>query len=1171
MTFEELLDQTLALLQRRERISYRALKRQFDLDDDWLADLVFELVQVLEVAADKDGIMLIWEGQADSSGATEIKVHPSLQPVPVTANLYSAIERSPSAAAERRQLTVMFCDMVNSTSLSEQFDPEDLREIFLAYQDSIGKVTALFGGHIAKFLGDGLLIYFGYPQAHEDDAQRAVRGGLGILEAIERLNRRLEDRWGATLAVRIGIHTGLVVAGEMGNRDLREPMAIVGEAPNISARLQEVAQSNTLVISKATKQLIAGFFECQFLGETILKGISKPISTYQVTHESTAKSRLDVAEQSGLSPLVGRDKELALLLDCWAQAKRGHSRIVELGGDAGIGKSRLVWALKEQVADESNAWLSELRGLPYYRNSSFYSIIEQLEQVVLRFGREEDTQAKLAKIEGFLTQYGLPLEQGVPLVASLLSVPFQPSYEPLALTPERQKQETIKLMVQVLLLRAAQQPVLLVIEDLHWMDASTLNMLNHLIDKGAQHSILILLTFRPEFTPSWENSLRLVSIPLMPLTSVQAGTLVGTMAGSKVLPGKVVDQIVAKTDGTPLYLEELTKTVLEFNFLPGENSGEVEVSERSLLAIPATLQDSLIARLDRLSRVKEIAQLGATIGREFNYELIAAASSWDLGALRHGLEQLVQAGLLYQQGIPPQASYHFKHALIQDAAYQSLLKSRRQSYHLHIAEVLETQLPNALEGRLELLAHHYEEAGRDDSAVLYYMQAGKRAVLRSACVEAISHLTQGLTLLQKLPYTPDRDQRELELQIYLAPAYMATRGWAATEVEQTCDRIRTLSQTLSNSETLATALWGLWTNYFMRGDFDKALNTARDVQRRATSSGDPKLAILAHHALGYTAFYQGNFSQAQAHAEQGLALYDPETEQEIIRTFQMASFLAFRIFLAGSLWMQGYPEQAEAQIQTGFKRSAELSHPASGALLLGTSCFFYHYAQDSKWVRENTEALLKSAREEGFLLWVAVAAIYHGWSLTIQGKIDAGIKEIEEGVVLFRKTGSSITLPHIMVMMAEAFWTAGRIEEALDILNEGMQEASRRQEHHMEPELYRLNAEILMTEAMTAEGVAGELSFSLSLSTALQEAESLFQQALDLSHTQNALMLELRAAVGLTRLWQSQGKAQDAHQFLSEIYDRFTEGLESPDLQAARTRLEELERTASDIAHMSHL
>ncbi len=1154
MTFDKLLDQTIALLQHRERISYRALKRQFELDDDCLEDLVFELVQVLEVAADKDDLMLVWRGPTTPS--TFPPVSKSTEPHPKKTKPKAAFEHTHSSAdAERRQLTVMFCDMVNSTALSEKFDPEDLRDIFLAYQDSIGKVTALFGGHIAKFLGDGLLIYFGYPQAHEDDAQRAVRGGLGILEAIKRLNSRLEARWGATLAVRIGIHTGLVVAGEMGSQDLREPMAIVGEAPNIAARLQEVAQPNTLVISKATEQLISGFFECQYLGENLLKGISRPVSTYQVTHESTAKSRLDVAEQSGLSPLVGREKELSILLDCWEQSKQGQSCVVELEGDAGIGKSRLVWALKEEVALDSKAWLSELRGLPYYRHSSFYPIIEQLEQCILRFGEGDNSQAKLAKIEGFLTQYGLPLEHGVPIVASLLSIPFQPRYKPLTFTPERQKQETLELLVQMLLLRAAQQPVLFVVEDLHWMDASTLNVLDQLISKGSQHSVLILLTYRPEFTPMWEDSSRLVALPLFPLTPIQAQALVEAMAGAQSLPHAVVDQIVAKTDGTPLYLEELTKTVLEFNC---ENIDGASVSERSPLSIPATLQDSLIARLDRLSKVKEIAQLGATIGREFNYDLIAAASSWDVGALRHGLEQLVQAGLLYQQGIPPKASYHFKHALIQDAAYQSLLKSRRQTYHLHIAEVLETQLPNTLEGRPELLAHHYEEAGRNDSAVLYYTQAGKKAVLRFACVEAIRHLTEGLKLLQLLPQNSDLEQRELELQTFLVPVYMATKGWAATEVETTCDRIRSLSQSLDNKETLATALWCLWTNYFMRGDFDKALNTAYEVQQRAQSSGDLKLDILAHHALGYTAFYQGNFLKAQSHAEQGLQLYDPEAEQEIIQTTQMASFLAFRIYLAGSLWMQGYPEQAETHLQNGFERAEELNHPAGSALLLGTSCFFYHYVRDSNWVRESTEALLKSSREEGFVLWVAIAVIYHGWSLTRQGNIDEGIKELEEGVVLFRKTGTSITLPHIMVMMAEAFWSANRIEDALNILHDGMQEARRRKEHHMESELYRLKAEILMTEAIAFDGTTEELTPPLK-AAALREAEIHFQQALDLSRTQNALMLELRSAVGLTRLWQSQGHAQAAHQLLSAIYDRFTEGFESKDLQEARLRLEELQ------------
>ena len=859
---------------------------------------------------------------------------------------------------------------------------------------------------------------------------------------------------------------------------------------------------------------------------------------------------------------MGRESEVERLRAAWTQAKAGQSPVVLLHGEAGLGKSRLLWALKEHVAREPHAWLSEFRCSPYYRHSAFYPIIKRLEQVALHFRRGDGPAEKLAKIEGFFTQYGLPLAQGVPLMAALLSVPFASSYAPLTLTPERQKQATLEILVQALLVRAAQQPVLLVIEDLHWIDASTLDLLTHLLDQGPDHPILILLTFRPEFTPPWPESSRIVSIPLLPLTPSQARTIIGQMAGSKSLPAEVVKQIVAKTDGMPLFIEELTKTVLESSLLRETEHRYELAGPLPPLAIPSTLQDSLIERLDRLSRVKEIAQLGATLGREFDDELIALVSPWDLGTLRHGLNQLVQTGLLYQRGMPPKASYQFKHALIQDAAYQSLLKSRRQSYHLRIAQVLETQFPQVLAHQPELLAHHFQEAGHIIEAISYYQHAGHRAIGRFACVEAISHFTQGLKLLQTLPRTPEHEQYELDMQIHLGPAFMAIKGWAATEVEQTCDRARQLSQKLGHSQHLFTALWGLWTNYFMRGHLVQALGTAHEVLEMATTADDRKLRIPAHHAVGYTEFYRGNFVEAQAQAEQGLALFSLETEQEIILTFQLASTLALHTFAAGSLWMQGYPEQAYHHLDTELALAQTLNHPPSYALALGTSCFFHHYARNAAWVQEKTETLLASAREEGFLLWVAVAVIYHGWSLSIQGQIEQGLNELNEGLILFRETGTAVTLPHVMVTLAEAYWVAGETEAAIQALNEGMEEASRRQEHHMEPELYRLKAEILMATAVG--GTRGidqpHTTITAPPSSRLEQAEINFQHALMLARTQQAQMLELRAAVGLSQLWEAQGKIQEAHTLLVALYDRFTEGFNTPDLQAARARIEALEQ-----------
>ena len=678
---------------------------------------------------------------------------------------------------------MLFCDLVGSTALSAQLDPEELREVVRAYQDTCAKVIARFEGHIAQYLGDGLLVYFGYPLAHEDDAQRAVRAGLGMLEALGQLTTRLAQERGVHLAARLGIHTGLVVVGDVGGGTRQEQLAL-GETPNLAARLQGIAAPNTLVISAATLQLLGGFFAYQALGTRPVKGIAQPLEVYQVLYESTARSRLEAAGSTGLTPLVGREQEVGLLRERWAQVKDGLGQVVLLSGEAGIGKSRLVQVLKEQVATEPQAWLTPCQCSPYHQNSALYPMIDLLERVALRFEREESPQQKLSKLEGFLVQYGLPLAETVPLLAALLSLPLTADYAPLAMSPAQQKQKTLQALLTILLRIAAQQPVLFVMEDLHWVDPTTLELLSLLVDQGPTARILALWTFRPDFSPPWTGRSHLTQVTLPRLPRQQATEMTDRVAHGKALPAEVVEQVVAKTDGVPLFVEELTKMVLESGLLQEREDRYELTGPLPPLAIPTTLHDSLMARLDRLATVKGLAQLGATLGREFSYELLQAVSPWDEGTLQRGLHQLVEAEFLYQRGLPPQATYLFKHALIQDAAYQSLLRSTRQQYHQRIAQVLEARFPELCETQPELLAQHYTEAGLMAQAVPYWQRAGQRAIERSANVEAVAHLTKGLELLVTLPDTPERAQQELGLQTTLGPALMATKGYAAPEVDK---------------------------------------------------------------------------------------------------------------------------------------------------------------------------------------------------------------------------------------------------------------------------------------------------------------------------------------------------------------------------------------------------
>src|SRR6266446_6967133 len=887
MTFEDILDQAIAMLQRRGRVTYRTLKRQFQLDDDVLEDLKEALIDGQRLAVDEDGRVLVWTGGASTPEA-------SASPPPHQAISHAA--PTPSASpppepytpdAERRQLTVLFCDLVDSTVLASQLDPEDLRAVVRAYQEACAKVIARFEGHIAQYLGDGLLVYFGYPLAHEDDAQRAVRAGLGIIEALGQLNTRLAQERGVHLAVRLGIHTGLVVVGEVGGGTRQEQLAL-GETPNLAARLQGMAAPNTLVISAATLQLLGGFFTAQSLGPSVLKGLAQPVEVYQVLHESMARSRLEAAGSTGLTPLVGREQEVALLRERWAQVKDGLGQVVLLSGEAGIGKSRLVQVLQEQVATEAQAWLTPCQCLPYYKNTALYPMIDLLERVALRFEREESPPQKLRKLERFLVQHGLHLAETMPLFTALLSLPLAAEYAPLTISPEQQKQQTLHAFLTIFLRIASQQPVLFVMEDLHWVDPSTLELLSLLVDQGPTARILALWTFRPDFSPPWTGRAHLTQVTLSRLPRRQAAEMTGRVAHGKALPAEVLEQIVAKTDGVPLFVEELTKMVLESGLLQ-EGAERYELTAPlPPLAIPATLHDSLMARLDRLATVKAMAQLGATLGREFSYALLQAVSPWDEGTLGRGLHQLVEAEFLYQQGLPPQATYVFKHALIQEAAYQSILRSTRQQYHQRIAQVLEEGFPDLCATQPELVAQHYTAAGLSAHAIPYWLGAGQQARQRSANPEAIQHLTTGLALLATLPETPARVQQELDLQLALGPAFVATKGYAAPEVEQIYARARALCAQVGDTPQLFPTLQGLCQCYYGRGALPTARELGEQLLRLAQREAVPTHLLEAHDGLGSTLFYLGDYPTAWVHLEQGIACTDPTTERALALHYGVA-------------------------------------------------------------------------------------------------------------------------------------------------------------------------------------------------------------------------------------------------------------------------------------------
>jgi TOMM system kinase/cyclase fusion protein len=1140
MTFDEILTQIIDLLKRQGRVSYGALKRRFDLDDDYLEDLKDELLFAHPVV-DENNRGLVWTGEI--ARAHEVAAQPTQptqrlaaqqQPSP---EVTPRVTAAPPPDAERRQLTVMFCDLVDSTKLSSQLDPEDWRDVVRAYQRVCADVIQRYDGHIAQLLGDGLLIYFGYPQAHEDDAQRAVRAGLGILEAVETLNTRLEPAKGITLAVRLGVHTGLAVVGEMGGTGRQEQLAL-GETPNIAARIQGLTAPNTLVVSSATYRLIQGYFACQDLGEQTLRGVAEPIAVYRVLQESGARGRLDVAVTRGLTPLIGREQEAGLLVERWEQVKSGQGQVVLLTGDAGIGKSRLVQMLKDHVTNQPHTcW--ECRSLAYFENTALFPLTD-LFQRLLRFQAEDTLNERLGKLEHALSQYRLPVEESVPLFAPLLSLPLPENRYPLLnLSPQRQRQKTLETLVAILLELAERQPVLFILEDLHWTDPTTLELLNLLIDQTPTASMLVLLTCRPHFQPAWHHRSYITEITVNRLSHTQVAQIVTAMTDGKTFPAAVLQQILAKTDGVPLFVEEMTKAILESGHLKDVNGHYELTGSLSTFAIPATLQDSLMARLDRLVTAKGIAQYAAVIGRQFPYDLLQAVSQLDESTLQRELGRLVEAEIIYQRGLPPQSTYTFKHALIQDAAYESLLKSTRQYYHQRIAQILEAQFPETTTTQPELLAHHYTEASLLDQAVHYWHHAGQRTIERSAHVEAISHLTTGLELLQILPETRERVQREVNMHIALGASLIATKGTGAPEVGQIYTRAQHLCAHLDNPQQLFPVLRGLWNYYSVRGECQTAHALGEQLLTLAQHAQDAAMLLAAHRALGTTLFRLGAIASAQTHFAQGIALYDSKQHRALAFLYGEDTGVVCYSIGAWALWYLGYPDQGLVWSDEAVTLAQQVAHPFSLAFALVLAAMVHQLRREVRADQERAEAALSLAMEQGFPHWMTQGAIQRGWTLVHQGQAQEGIEQITEGLRTYRTTGAAINQSYFLALLAEAHGTMGQPEAGLTVLTEALTLTETTGERLYESECYRLKGELLLQQSSDNQ----------------TEAESCFHQALDIARNQEAKSFELRIATSLTKLWKQQGKRQEAHDLLAPVYSWFTEGFDTADLQDAKALL----------------
>jgi class 3 adenylate cyclase/predicted ATPase len=1032
----------------------------------------------------------------------------------------------PAAVAERRQLTVMFCDLVGSTPLSARLDPEDLRGIIGAYHRCATEVVEGFGGFVARYMGDGVLVYFGYPHAHEDDAERATRCGLALVERVPQLNQAEE------LHARIGIATGLVVVGgEVVEHD------VAGDTPNLAARLQALAAPDTVVIAASTRRLTGNLFEYRDLGEIELKGIAGPVSAWQALRPSAVASRFEALRGPALTPLVGRVEEIELLLRRWARAKAGNGQVVLISGEPGIGKSRITAALDERLRDDPHLRLRYFCS-PYHEDSALFPFIDQLGRSA-GFARDDPPAARRNKLDALLAR-AAPPEEDVALLADLLSLPASERHPLTNLSPQRKKERTLDALIRRLEGLAQQHPIMMVFEDAHWIDPSSREVLDLTVERVRSLPVLLIITFRPEFQPLWTGQPQVTVLALNRLDRHDRAALIEQIAGSTALPDEVIDQIGDRTDGVPLFIEELTKSVLESGLLRPKSDRYILEGALPPFAIPTTLHDSLMARLDRLASVRLLAQIGAAMGREFPYALLSAVSHLSEGELQAALARLVASELLFQRGRPPNAVYSFKHALVQDAAHGSLLRGTRRQLHAQIAEALEALSPEMMDSQPELFAQHYAEAGLVEKSVACWGKAGHRSVARSAMAEAVAQFQKGLDQLALLPDNRERLKQELEFWSALGAALLAVRGYAALETGRAYARARELWEQLGCPSEFVQIPFGQSRYHAHRGELDRAQSLAEDLLRLSPQRNDSGGLILGYLSSGRTLMFAGKFALSRLHLEAALALNNPIPHHALVAQTGMHPQVVSQAVLGTVLFCLGFQDQALSRTNTAIAEAARLAHPPSLAVNLSMGARLLSFVGDNVALDERVDQLVAMATEQGFPYWRAMGTIYRGWVNVNNGDVTEGMSLLRSGSTAYCATGADLLVPYHIALLARACESAGQVEEGLSLLSEALQNVERTGERWLEAELYRHKGQLLLRRGHS------------------ETAEELYRKALNIAVEQEAKLWELRAAVSLARLRRDQGRRAEARDLLAPVYNWFTEGFATPDLKEAKALLDEL-------------
>jgi class 3 adenylate cyclase/predicted ATPase len=1040
--------------------------------------------------------------------------------------------------AERRQLTVMFTDLVGSTALSAKLDPEDMRTVIGAYHKCVAETVARFDGFVAKYMGDGVLIYFGYPQAHEDDAERAVRAGLALIEAVGKLPFQ------EPLQVRIGVATGLVVVGDIvGTGDAQE-RGVVGETPNLAARLQGIAAPNTVVFAEGTRRLLGNLFDLQDLGAKDLKGIAGPTRAWAALRGSSVESRFEAFHASGLTTLVGREEETELLLRRWARAKTGEGQVVLTAGEAGIGKSRLTAALMERLGGESHTRLRYFCS-PLHTDSALYPIIGQMERAA-GLAHDDGPQARLDKLDAVLAQTSTSIEDAS-LFADMLSLPNDGRYPTLDLTPQQRRERTLEALMLQLEVLARQSPVLMIFEDAHWTDPTSLEVFGRIVGRIQALRVLMIMTFRPEFDPPWSGQSHVTSIMINRLTQREGGAMIDRIVGNKLLPASVRHDIIERTDGIPLFVEEMTRAVLEAES-EGEAQHMIAAVPTPALAVPATLHASLMARLDRLGTAKEVAQIGAAIGREFSHELLASVVLKSETELGSALERLIQAGLLFQQGAPPQATYLFKHALVQDAAYGMLLREPRRAMHARIAESLESQLGEIAGSQPELLAHHCTEAGLIEKAARLWGKAGQRSLARAALVEAVAQLNRALTHMAVLPSTAALRRDQIKLQLMLANALMYSKGYAAPETKASLEQARSLIERMEalgeqpdDPLVLFSVLYGFWVASYAAFNGDAVCGLAAQFLALAEQQGTTAPLMIGHRIMGISLVETGHVEEGRAHLGEALALYDPAEHGPLAMQFGQDSRVSIVVFLSHALWLLGYPEASRREAERAVTLARQIG-PGALIYALGFTPLPHLWSGNYEAVNAQGDEQRALANEKGASAYKLGEIMFRGCLMSLTGRASHAIQVLTSGIIEYRSNGTTLFIPWFLSNLARAYADHGQYADACRCIDEAMTTVETTKERWCAADIHRISGEIAL----------------MSSEPDPTKAESYFESALAISRAQQAKSWELRAAISMARLWRDQGKRQQAHDLLAPVYGWFTEGFDTLDLKEAKTLLEQL-------------